>query len=125
VGQPVPASGGCSFYNQSVANAAPRFAGYLTGGTWGIINEVGNWPGAWWLFPYSFWYQWGPGTTSQSADLYAMIMTGLVSLPFLLLPWIPGLRDIPKGTRVYRLMWSDYYRLVGRERKSGVLPPPD
>lgn len=116
-GDPVPADGGCWYYNLSVDNAAPRFGGYLAGGTWGVVNEVGNWPGAWWLFPYSFWYQWGPGATSQSADLYAMIATAVVSLPFLFLPWIPGLRDIPRVTRVYRLMWGDYYSMVERERR--------
>lgn len=118
VGDPLPADGGCWYYNQAVSNTAPRFGGYLDGGTWGVINEVGNWPGAWWLFPYSFWYQWGPGATIQSADLYAMLMTGLVSLPFLFLPWIPGLRDIPRGTRVYKFMWSDYYAMVERSRRS-------
>ena len=55
-----------------------------------------------------------------------MIMTALVSLPFLSLSsWIPGLRDIPKGTRICRLMWSDYYRLAGRERRGGSSLPPD
>jgi hypothetical protein len=121
-GQAAPADGGCWFYNLSVDNSAPRFGGYLAGDTWGVINEVGNWPGAWWLFPYSFWYQWGPGLTSDSADLYAMIMTGLVSIPFILLPFIPGLRDIPKGTRVYRLMWSSYYREVEEVAESDRLP---
>jgi hypothetical protein len=116
-GQALPKDGGCWFYNQSVANAAPRFGGYLAGNTWGVVNEVGDWPGAWWLFPYSFWYQWGPGLTSGSADLYAMIMTGLVSLPFLFLPWIPGLRDIPRLSRVYRVMWGDYYDMVERRRR--------
>jgi hypothetical protein len=115
-GQAVPHPDGCWYYNQAVANTAPRHAGYLAGGTWGIVNEVGNWPGAWWLFPYSFWYQWGPGATSTSADLYVMLCTGAVSVLFLGLPWIPGLRDIPKVTRVYRIMWGDYYRMVERRR---------
>ncbi len=116
-GEASPKDGGCWYYNLSVDNAAPRFGGFLAGNTWGVINEVGNWPGAWWLFPYSFWYQWGPGLTSQSADLYAMIAAGLVSLPFLFLPWIPGLRDIPRATRIYRIMWGDYYSMVERRRR--------
>lgn len=111
-GQPLPANGGCWFYNQAVANDAPRNSGYLSGDTWGIMNEVGNWPGAWWLFPYTSWYQWGYGADGASGDLYVMIMTVLFALPFIFLPWIPGLRDIPKATRVYRLMWSDYYASV-------------
>jgi hypothetical protein len=114
--QKLPAGYGCWYYNQSVSNTSPRYGGYLAGNTWGIINEVGNFPGAWWLVPYTVWYQFGPGANSQSADLFAMIMTGLVSLPFLFLPWIPGLRDIPKATRLYRLMWSDYYKDVARQQ---------
>jgi hypothetical protein len=116
-GGPPPADGGCWFYSQALGNTAPRFGGYLDGGTWGVINEVGNWPGAWWLFPYSFWYQWGYGANGSSADLYAMLMTALVTLPFIFLPWIPGLRSIPRLTRLHRIMWGDYYRLVERERK--------
>ena len=116
-GDPLPADGGCWYYNQSVANTAPRFAGYLDGGTWGVMNEVGNWPGAWWLAPYSFWYQWGYGANGAAGDLFAMLATVVVfALPLLLLPWIPGLRDIPRLTRVYRVMWSDYYRLVEGDR---------
>lgn len=109
-GDPLPADGGCWYYNQSVSNTAPRFGGYLDGGTWGVINEVGNWPGAWWLFMYSFWYQWGPGATIASADLYAMLCTAAVAIIMLLTPYIPGLRNIPKATRIYKLMWSDYYK---------------
>jgi len=118
---PAPApGGGCWYYNLSVDNSAPRFGGYLAGDTWGITNEVGNFPGPWWLVPYTVWYQFGPGLNGSSADLFAMIATALVSLPFLLLPWIPGLRNIPKLTRVYRLMWGDYYRLVEREQRQNM-----
>jgi hypothetical protein len=115
-GDPLPKDGGCWYYNQSVANVAPRYSGYLDGGTWGVVNEVGNWPGAWWLAPYSFWYQWGYGANGASGDLYAMLMTALVSLPFMFLPWIPGLRDVPRLLGLYKVMWGDYYRLVRRER---------
>lgn len=109
-GQALPSNGGCWYYNQSVANVEPRHAGYLAGNSWGVINEVGNWPGAWWLVLYSFWYQWGPGLTSGSADLWAMLATGAVALAFLLVPYIPGLRSLPKALGLYKLMWSDYYR---------------
>ena len=122
-GDPLPAVDGCWFYNQAVANTAPRYAGYLQGGTWGVVNEVGNWPGAWWLWPYSQFYQWGPGTTLDWGDLYAMMAVGAFSLVFLFIPWIPGLRDIPKVTRVYRIMWADYYRLVHR-RQAATPPTP-
>lgn len=115
-GQAVPDPDGCWWYNQSVGNTAPRYGGYLAGGTWGVINEVANWPGAWWLFPYSFWYQWGYGATGQSGDLYAMILTGAVTMLFIFLPWIPGLRNIPHWTRFYKVMWGDYYKMVDREQ---------
>lgn len=117
-GDPLPAGNGCWYYNQSVANTAPRFGGYLDGGTWGVMNEVGNWPGAWWLAPYSFWYQWGYGANGSAGDLYAMIGTVLFfALPLLLMPWVPGLRSIPRLSRVYRVMWGDYYRLVEGDRR--------
>lgn len=116
-GDPTPKDGGCWYYNLAVDNAGPRYGGYLAGDTWGVINEVGNWPGAWWLFPYSFWYQWGPGLTSQSADLYAMVMTGILALVLLAVPWIPGVRDIPRVSRLYRLMWADYYRMAERRSR--------
>jgi hypothetical protein len=126
-GQPLPKPDTCWWYNQSVANAAPRYAGYLAGGTWGVVNEVGNWPGAWWLAPYSFWYQWGYGANGASGDLYAMLLTGAVTMLFLFLPWIPGLRDIPRATGLYRVMWGDYYRLVEREQRAAAAdgPPAD
>jgi hypothetical protein len=88
------------------------------------MNEVGNWPGAWWLPLYTIWYQFGPGTTSSSADLYAMLMTGLFALIFLLIPWIPGLRSVPKWVPLYKLMWRDYYQLVERERAAGAKSSP-
>ena len=92
---------GCWYYNQSVSNDAPRYAGYLAGSKWGIINEVGNFPGAWWLPLYDVWYQFEPGLSSQNADLFAMIMTGLFATIFALTPWIPGLRDLPKRIPLY------------------------
>ena len=124
--QQLPAGYGCFYYNLSVANSAPQYAGYLAGNTWGIMNEVGNWPGAWWLPLYTVWYQFGPGLNGSNADLFAMIMTGIFAMLFLLIPWIPGVRSIPKLTRVYRLMWSDYYALTERRRTPPPTPkPPD
>ena len=35
---------------------------------------------------------------------------GLLTLAFVLLPFIPGARSIPKLSRVYRLIWRTYYR---------------
>jgi hypothetical protein len=51
-----------------------------------------------------------------------MVLTGVVSIVFMALPWIPGLRDIPRLTRVYKLMWSDYYKSVPREHAPAPAP---
>lgn len=100
------------YYNAvGSSNAAPRYAGYLGGDQWGVVNEVANWPGAWWLIPYSIWYQFGPGLNSGNGDLYVMILVGIFSFIVLLIPFIPGLRDIPRWIPLYRIMWKDYYDL--------------
>ncbi len=38
----------------------------------------------------------------------------LLTLVFVLLPFIPGLRSLPKLLKVYRLIWRRYYRTVER-----------
>jgi hypothetical protein len=115
-GQSIAPGQGCWYYNQAVTNTAPNYAGYLAGDTWGIDNEVGNWPGAWWLWFYTMWYQFGPGANGSAGDLVATGMAALLGLLFLAVPWIPGVRSIPKLSRVYRLMWKDYYDLVNEEK---------
>jgi hypothetical protein len=98
------------YYNATgSANAAPRYAGYLGGDQWGVVNEVANWPGAWWLTPYSIWYQFGPGLNSGNGDLYVMILVAIFSFFILLIPFIPGVRSIPKWIPIYKIMWKDYY----------------
>jgi hypothetical protein len=82
----------------------------INGDQWGIMNEVGQWPGAWWLFPYTAPYQVKPGSTSPNADLLVFVVVGGISLLFILLPWIPGLRDIPRLIPVHRLIWREHYR---------------
>jgi hypothetical protein len=37
----------------------------------------------------------------------------VLSLGFVLVPFIPGIRSIPRYVPVYRLVWRDHYR---RER---------
>lgn len=82
----------------------------INGDQWGIMNEVGQWPGAWWLFPYTAPYQFKPGSTSPNADLLVFVVVGAVSLLFVLLPWIPGLREIPRAIPIHRLIWREHYR---------------
>jgi hypothetical protein len=37
-------------------------------------------------------------------------MTGLATILLLLVPFIPGLRDIPRLIPVHRLIWRSWYR---------------
>jgi len=39
----------------------------------------------------------------------------ILSLGLILLPLIPGLRDIPRWVPVHRLIWRDYYRSYTRD----------
>lgn len=92
-------------------------AAHLQGNTWGMMNETGSYPGQAWLWLYSFWYQI-PAFNSDNPDDYltahadALIfyIMGALSLILLLLPFIPGLRSIPRWIPIHRLIWRDYYR---------------
>ncbi|MGW3042731.1 hypothetical protein ACWC9T_22425 [Kitasatospora sp. NPDC001159] len=83
---------------------------HLTGTQWGMMNETGNYPGQAWLWLYTFWYQIDPFTTSKNADAEVWAIMAVLSLALILVPFIPGIRSIPRWTRVYRLVWRDYYR---------------
>jgi hypothetical protein len=85
----------------------------LGGNQWGEMNEEGNWPGAWWLAPYSLWYNIPPGNTSANGDLVAFSFVLLIALLTIFLPFVPGLRGLPRHLRVYRLVWRDYYARYG------------
>lgn len=82
----------------------------MTGGQWGITKETGNYPGAVWLWFYTMLYQIPPYSNSSSADLLVVLTIFGVTMIWILLPFIPGLRSIPRGLKVYRLIWRDYYR---------------
>jgi hypothetical protein len=77
---------------------------------WGIVHETGNYPGAWWLDIYQVWYEIPQIANSPNADLIVVVIMTALFLVLLLLPFIPGLRRIPHGVRVYRLIWRDWYR---------------
>jgi hypothetical protein len=77
----------------------------LTGSQWGMMNETGSYPGQTWLWLYTFWYQVPPFAGSSNADLGVVLMMTILSLGLLLIPFIPGLRDIPYWIPVYRLIW--------------------
>ena len=87
-------------------------AEHLLGNQWGMMNETGSYPGQVWLWLYTFWYQIKPFTTSwaANADIAVMAVMGVLTLAFILIPFIPGLRDIPRWVPVYRLIWREHYR---------------
>jgi hypothetical protein len=89
----------------------------LTGGQWGVMNETGSYPGQPWLWLYTLWYQIPGWTNSANIDMIAIYMTGLATILLLLVPFIPGLRDVPRIIPVHRLVWRDWYR-------SQQPPPP-
>jgi len=85
---------------------------HLLGTQWGMMNETGSYPGQSWLWLYTFFYQVPPMSTSSNADVEVFALMGLLSLVFVFVPFIPGLRSLPRLTRVYRLIWREHYRDV-------------
>jgi hypothetical protein len=80
----------------------------LTGSQWGVMNETGSYPGQPWLWLYTLWYQVPGWTNSANIDMIAIYMTGLATILLLLVPFIPGLRDIPRLIPVHRLIWRSW-----------------
>jgi hypothetical protein len=96
----------------------------LTGSQWGMMNETGSYPGQTWLWLYTMWYQVPPftsttgflGLNASNADLGIIILMTLLTAALALVPFIPGLRDIPRWVPIHRLIWRSYYA----PRKSAV-----
>ncbi len=84
----------------------------LLGSQWGMMNETGNYPGQAWLWLYTFWYQIPPFSTSDNADAQVWAIMALLSVAFVCIPFIPGVRSIPRWVPLYRLIWRDYYRVA-------------
>ena len=85
---------------------------HLLGTQWGMMNETGSYPGQVWLWLYTFWYQIKPFSTSPNADILVMAIMGVLSLALILIPFIPGVRDIPRWIPLYKLIWREHYREV-------------
>ena len=83
---------------------------HLTGTQWGMMNETGGYPGQAWLWLYTFWYQVPPYSSSSNADALVWGTMMVLSVALLLVPFIPGLRTIPRKSRVYRLIWREHYQ---------------
>jgi hypothetical protein len=98
-----------------LANQAQQWN--LLGSTWGMMNETGSYPGQTWLWLYTMWYQVPPftgnpsflGISGSNADLGVIILMTVLTVILALVPFIPVLRDIPRWTRIHRLIWRDYY----------------
>jgi Cytochrome b(N-terminal)/b6/petB len=91
------------YYNTLASNM------HLTGDRWGVMNETGSYPGQPWLWLFQMWYHVNPFGDSGSADVWAVYLTGIATLLLLLVPFIPGLRDIPRLIPVHRLIWRGDY----------------
>jgi hypothetical protein len=97
-------------------------AQHLLGTQWGMMNETGSYPGQVWLWLYTFWYQIKPFSTSDNADALVWLVMAVLSLAFVLIPFIPGVRSIPRAIPIYRLIWRDHYRTV--EQRGGYAAGP-
>jgi len=88
----------------------------LLGGQWGMMNETGSYPGQVWLWLYTMWYQIEPFKESENADILVMLVMGVLSLAFICVPLIPGVRDLPRKIPIYKLIWREHY--------GAASPPP-
>ena len=74
------------------------------------MNETGSYPGQPWLWLYSLWYQVEPMKSSPNADIQVVLIMIVLSLAFICIPLIPGVRDLPRWIPIYRLIWREHYR---------------
>jgi hypothetical protein len=101
------------FFEGDVAQAVARKLDLLSE-QWGVSHETGPYPGAWWLWPFTFFYQIEPMRSSPNGDLQvAFIVTGLFVL-IVLLPLIPILNRLPRWIGLYKIIWRDWYRRKDR-----------
>ena len=101
---------------------------HLLGNQWGMMNETGSYPGQVWLWLYTFWYQIKP-FQGANADLLVILVMGALSLGLVLVPFLPGVRDIPRRIPIYKLIWRDHYRSLPNPQsrpgpRAPAVPPP-
>ncbi len=97
-------------------------AQHLSGDQWGMMNETGNYPGQAWLWLYTMWYQVPPFKTSANADFQVWGLMLVLTVLLALVPFIPGLRSIPRWTRIYRLIWRRHYKDLAAAAPGGTSP---
>ena len=93
----------------------------LNGTQWGMMNETGRYPGQSWLWLFTFWYQIPPFSSAHNADLMVVLIMGFLSTLLVLVPFIPGLRDLPRWLGLPRLVWREHYRFL---KESSPPEPP-
>jgi hypothetical protein len=104
----------------------------LIGSDWGVMNETGRYPGQAWLWLYTMWYQVPPfnsdtgflGISAANTDLAVVGVMLLLTALLLLVPFIPGLRDIPRWIPIHRLIWRRHYADMRRQAAAGVQDAP-
>lgn len=82
---------------------------HLLGEQWGLMNETGSYPGQPWLWLYALWYQVEPMKSSPNADIQVLLIMGLLSTAFILMPFLPGINRIPRWIPIYKLIWREHY----------------
>jgi hypothetical protein len=104
----------------------------LIGSDWGVMNETGRYPGSAWLWLYTMWYQIPPfnsstgflGISSANTDLAVVGVMLLLTALLLLVPLIPGLRDIPRWIPIHKLIWRRHYAEMRRQAGAAVQEAP-
>jgi hypothetical protein len=91
----------------------------LTGSQWGMMNETGNYPGQAWLWLYTLWYQVPPMNSSDNGDVEVWAIMAVLTLALIFLPFIPGLRSIPRWVPLYRLVWRRHYAAASAASSTG------
>jgi len=84
-------------------------AAHLTGDQWGMMNETGNFPGQSWLWLFSFWYQVPGVGDASNADILVVGIMLVLTVLLAIVPFIPGLRTLPRWIPLHKLVWKDYY----------------
>jgi hypothetical protein len=82
----------------------------MLGEQWGVSHETGRYPGAWWLWPYTFLYQIPPMSTSDNGDLQVGVIMSVLFLFLLFVPFIPPVNRIPRWLGFYKIIWRDWYQ---------------
>lgn len=92
----------------------------LTGPNWGIIHSaVNGYPGAWWMTIPTWIYTWPFVANSNASDALALTLGFLFWVILALIPWIPGLNQLPRYLGIHRLIWKEFYRAHRANQRDG------